>query len=393
MRVLLTSRLYPSSAYPARGTFVHNQVCFLSERCEVQVLAPLPYFPRLPGFGRWSALSRVGESEERDGLNIRYPRYFSPPRRLLFDRAWRAYLRTLNGSERFFSPDLIHAHLAYPDGRAAVEYGARLGLPVVISVHGHDVREIPDSNPRWRDLVAEALVRADAVIASSRDVRERVLGLGVDKGKVWDIPQGVDCVRFTVPSARRAGANGWRLLYAGRFDPKKGIGVLLDALHLLRRHRRDISLKLVGASVDGGMGDAFRQQVARLDMTDCVEFCDAVPWAAMPEIMAEPDVFILPSFYDSFGIVLIEAMACGVPVVATRCGGPEDLVDEATGRLVQVGEASSLAAAIEEVLLRYGEFDPAELRRRAENFDYRQITARMLELYESVLAKRTTNAS
>lgn len=360
----------------------------MSERCKVQVLAPLPYFPRLPGFGRWSALSRVGQTEERDGLSIRYPRYFSPPRRLLFDRAWRAYLRILNGFERSFSPDLIHAHLAYPDGRAAVEYGARLGLPVVISVHGHDVREIPDANPRWRSLVAEALTRADAVVASSRDVRERVLGLGVDERKVWDIPQGVDCARFTLPSERRAGANGWRLLYAGRFDPKKGLGVLLDALHLLRQHRRDISLKLVGASADGGMGDVFRQQVARLDMGDCVEFCEAVPWAKMPDIMAEPDVFVLPSFYDSFGIVLIEAMACGVPVVATRCGGPEELVDDATGRLAQVGDASSLAAAIEEVLSRYEDFDPVELRRRAEAFDYRQIAARTLELYENVLKNR-----
>ena len=178
----------------------------------------------------------------------------------------------------------------------------------------------------------------------------------------------------------------------GVLIPRK-IGVLLDTLHLLRRHRRDISLKLVGASADGGMGDAFRQQVARLDMTDCVEFCDAVPWAEMPEIMAEPDVFVLPSFYDSFGIVLIEAMACGVPVVATRCGGPEELVDDAMGRLAQVGEASSLAAAIEEVLLRYDAFDPAELRRRAETFDYRQIAARTLELYENVLTKRSTNAS
>lgn len=352
------------------------------------MLAPLPYFPRLPGFGRWSALACVGQSEERDGLNIRYPRYFSPPRRLLFDRAWRAYLRALSAAGETSSPDLIHAHLAYPDGRAAVEYGARLGLPVVISVHGHDVREIPDANPRWRTLVSEALVRADAVIASSRDVRERVLRLGVEEEKIWDIPQGVDCARFTLPPVRRAGANGWRLLYAGRFDSKKGLGVLLDALHLLCQHRQDISLKLVGASADGGMGDIFRQQVARLGIGEYVEFCDAVPWVEMPEIMAEPDVFVLPSFYDSFGIVLIEAMACGVPVVATRCGGPEELVNDATGRLAQVGDAPSLAAAIEEVLLRYDDFDPAELRRRAETFDYRQVAARTLELYEDVLRKR-----
>ena len=70
MKVLLTSRLYPSSAYPARGTFVHNQARFLSELCEMEVLAPLPYFPRIPGFGRWSALAGVADVEERDGLMV-----------------------------------------------------------------------------------------------------------------------------------------------------------------------------------------------------------------------------------------------------------------------------------------------------------------------------------
>ncbi len=388
MKVLLTSRLYPSSAYPARGTFVHNQARFLSELCEVEVLAPLPYFPRIPGFGRWSALAGVADVEERDGLSVQYPRYFSPPRRLLFARAWRAYLRALeDGAALRPRPDVLHAHLAYPDGRAAVEYGARLGIPVVISVHGHDVREIPQANPRWRTLVAEALTRADAVVASSRDVRTRVLELGVAPQRIWDIPQGVDCARFAPPAVRRGGKGGWRLLYAGRFDAKKGIAVLLDALHLLCQHRGDVSLKLVGASSDSGNGEAFRQQAERLGLAERVEFCPARPWSEMPTVMAEPDVFVLPSFYDSFGIVLIEAMACGVPVVATRCGGPEQLVDDGVGRLAEVGDAASLAAAIEDVLTHYADFEPDTLRRRAEAFDYRQVAERTLALYESVLKK------
>ena len=77
------------------------------------------------------------------------------------------------------TPDLIHAHLAYPDGLAAIEYGREIGRPVVISVHGHDVREIPDANPLWRALVARALQGAERVIASSGDVRARVRALGV----------------------------------------------------------------------------------------------------------------------------------------------------------------------------------------------------------------------
>ncbi len=389
MKVLLTSRLYPSSAYPARGTFVHNQIRFLDALCEVTVLAPLPYFPRLPGFGRWSALANVGNCEERDGLTIRYPRYLSLPRRLLFERAWKFYLHALARAAREQPrPDILHAHLAYPDGRAAIEYGAQLGIPVVISVHGHDVREIPQANPRWRTLVAEALTRADAVVASSRDARQRVVELGVDEDKIWDIPQGVDCAHFTPSPIRRNDARKWRLLYAGRFDHKKGLGVLLEAVHLLVQRRDDISLQLVGASSDSGMGEVFRQQAEALGLLDRVAFCPARPWNEMPAVMAGADLFVLPSFYDSFGIVLIEAMACGIPVVATRCGGPEELVDDEVGRLADVGDPASLAAAIEEVIEHYDDFSPAGLRRRAEAFDYRQVAARTIELYESVLKKR-----
>jgi len=197
----------------------------------------------------------------------------------------------------------------------------------------------------------------------------------------------VDCARFAPPAVRRSGKGGWRLLYAGRFDAKKGLAVLLDALHLLCQHRGDVSLKLVGASSDSGNGDAFRQQAERLGLAERVEFCPARPWSEMPAVMAEPDVFVLPSYYDSFGIVLIEAMACGVPIVATRCGGPEQLVDDGVGRLAEVGDAASLAAAIEDVLTHYADFKPDTLRRRAEAFDYRQVAERTLALYESVLKK------
>jgi glycosyltransferase involved in cell wall biosynthesis len=388
VKVLLTSRLYPNSSAPERGSFVHNQARFLAALCELEVVSPIPFFPRLPGMGRWSDLGQVGAREEMDGLSVRFPRYFSLPRRLLFSRAWRFYLHALERADTA-RPDLIHAHLAYPDGLAAVEYGRRLGAPVVISVHGHDVREIPRANGHWRRLVSEALVRADAVVASSRDARARVIELGADPERVYDIPQGVDCQRFVPATDRSAGAGGWRLLYAGRFDPKKGLAVLLDAMHLLCQRRRDISLKLVGGSRAGGTDALFRQQAQRLGIEDRVEFVDAQPWAEMPAVMSEPDLFVLPSFYDSFGIVLIEAMACGVPVVATRCGGPEDLVDDEVGRLVDVGDVAGLAAAIEDVLEHYSHFDRVVLRRRAEErYDYRQVAASTLALYEQVLEKK-----
>ncbi|MFL2541747.1 MAG: glycosyltransferase family 4 protein [Candidatus Latescibacterota bacterium] len=388
MKVLVTSRLYPSSAAPSRGTFVHEQARFVSAYCDLEIISPTPLSLPLPGFGRWSAYGKIGRIERRDGLAVRYPRYLSLPRRLLFSRAWRFYLSALKRANKF-QPALIHAHLAYPDGLAAVEYGCELGCPVVISVHGHDVRELPEANPAWRTLITRALGQAALVIASSGDVQERVRALGVDDERIRFIPQGVDCTRFQIDNSRRAGENGWRLLYVGRFDVRKGIGVLLEAMHLVRQQREDVRLQLVGGSPVSGTDADYRQQVEELGLAGYVEFIDEKPHGEMPGIMAKADIFVLPSFYDSFGIVLVEAMACGLPVVATRCGGPQDIVEEASGRLVAVGDAEDMAAGILATLADYERYDADVIRARVEQrYDYRRVAQRIYEVYEEALAAR-----
>ena len=385
MNVLITSRLYPGSSCPSRGTFVHEQARFLTRHCQIEVVSPTPYSLPVPGFGRWTAYARLGRSEIRNGIEIRYPRYLSLPRRLLFSHAWRFYLAVLRRAVRT-PPDLVHAHLAYPDGLAAVEYGRQLGCPVVISVHGHDVREIPQANPRWCALVTRALSQAEAVIASSREIHERVRALGVEDDRIHAIPQGVDCRLFRVGRPRAGGEEGWRLLYVGRLDPRKGMRVLFDALHLLRQHGKDVRLKLVGGSPLSGTAAPYGRQIAALDLADCVEFIDEQPHEEIPRFMAEADLFVLPSYYDSFAIVVAEAMACGLPVVATRCGGPEDLVEEHSGRLVAVGDAEELAAGILSVIEKYGLYDRDAIRREAVvRWDYRQVAARIYALYQKVL--------
>lgn len=384
MKVLVTSRLYPSAAYPSRGTFVHEQARFLRQHCDLEIVSPIPFSLPLPGGGRWRAYGRVGRREILDGLAVRYPRYLSFPRRLFFAGLWRRYLGALRRAVGP-APDLIHAHLAYPDGLAAVEHGRKINRPVVISVHGHDVREIPEARPQWRALVAQALAGAELVIASSGDVRERVRELGVPDECIRAIPQGVDCSLFRESTERKPGVDGWRLLYVGRFDPRKGVGVLLEAMHEIRRQRADVRLRLVGGSPVSGTAADFADEVRGLE--DCVEFVDERPHEEIPALMAAADLFVLPSFYDSFGIVLVEAMACGVPVVATRCGGPEDIVVAGMGELVAVGDAGDLARGILAVVEGYGEYDRAGIRRRVvERYDYRGVAERIYGVYEEAVA-------
>ena len=384
MKVLVLSHLYPNSYAPAGGTFVHNQLRFLKEHCSIEVAAPVPWFP-IPGFGRWSAYRRVPRVEVVDGLRICHPRRLALPRRILFTRQWRFHYAALERCG-LAAPDLVHAHCAYPDGRAAVEYGARHGKPVVVTVHGFDIKGLPSLDPGFRQLTVEALERADAVVAVSRDLRKDVLELGVSAEKVRWIPNGVDCRLFTGAISRQPGEGGWRLLYVGRFVEEKGLRILLEALGLIRRRRSDISLTLIGGHPATGTSGPFLPQVAALGLSDCVEFRDAVAPEEMPHHMSRHDLVVLPSFYDSFGIVLIEAMACGLPVVATRCGGPEEVVDDRAGRLVEIGNAEDLAAGILAVIDGYSGYDRQAIRRVArERYDYREVVGQIYELYEEVL--------
>ncbi|MDE2704437.1 MAG: glycosyltransferase, partial [Gemmatimonadota bacterium] len=306
---------------------------------------------------------------------------------IFFTQQWRFHLKALCNAVAGV-PDIIHAHCAYPDGRAAVEYGSQTGRPVVITVHGSDIKILPKLKSQWRQLIVEALTQAAAVIVVSQELRREVMQLGVPADKVRYIPNGVDCRLFSVAGSHQLDEEKWHLLYVGRFVEAKGLRVLLAALAKVRSQGRDVSLTLIGGHPATGTADPFLPQVNDLNLSEHVSFEDAVPWEELPSYMAAADLFVLPSFSEGLTTSLIEAMACGLPVVATRCGGPEEVVNEEIGRLVAVGDAEDLAAGILAVLDEYGRYDRAAIRQQAEErYDYRRVAARIYALYEEVRAR------
>lgn len=380
MKALVASHLYPSSLSQTSGIFVQNQVRFLRAHCQVQVVNPIPWFP-LPGCGRWSAYRHLPRYQIVDQVEMWRPRYVTLPRRIAFSWVWRSYLQALERVE-VDRPDVVHAHVAYPDGLAAVTYGRRRGVPVVLTVHGGDIKILPRAKPRWRRCVQEALSGADAVIAVSQQMRDLVVELGCVPDKVRVIPNGVDCQIFTDATARAPGADAWQLLYVGRFDVAKGIGVLLQALGRLRRRRHDFALTLVGGNPNTGTGAQFLDAVTALGLEQQVRFLGEVPWSEMPRLMAAADLFVLPSFSEGLPGVLLEAMACGLPLLSTRCGGPEEIVDAEVGRLVEVRDVEGLERALDDMLDNYQRYDRRAIRRRAEErYDYRRLAERIHQVY------------
>ncbi len=152
----------------------------------------------------------------------------------------------------------------------------------------------------------------------------------------------------------------------------------------LRAEGRDVYLDLVGGGATD-LSNHFPARAGQLGVSDRVRFIDEVDWKQMPALFRAADIFVLPSYSEGLPLSLLEAFACGLPVVTTRCGGPEEVVDPSVGRLVEPRDVPGLQAALAATLDDYGSYDRNHIRRYAEQqFDYRAVAGRIHQVYEAV---------
>jgi glycosyltransferase involved in cell wall biosynthesis len=354
MRVLVVTKIFPNALEPLSSPFNRQQFAALGRQCEVEVLATIPWFPGARALGRWSAAGRltaVPAREVIDGLEVRHPRFLYLPK-LARGAAGPLYaaslLAPLFSRRRRF--DVLLGSWAYPDGFAAVALGRLLALPAVVKLHGSDVNVVAAmAGPRRR--LAWALPRARRVVAVSRALADAAVELGARRERVAVVENGVDPALFH-PADRAAAraelgrAPGERLiLYIGRLEREKGALDLLAAFAPLAARRPELTLALVG---DGSQRAACEREAHRIGRQ--VVLAGARPLAEVPRWIAAADVVALPSWNEGSPNVLLEAQACGRPIVATRVGGIPDLVGDASlGELVAPRAVAELEGALERV--------------------------------------------
>jgi glycosyltransferase involved in cell wall biosynthesis len=302
---------------------------------------------------------------------VDHPIYWYPPH---VGRAWygHCFARSVGGAfrraVREFRPDVVFAPWAYPDGWAAVRLGHAAGLPVVVQVHGSDVRLL-DAYPARRGPTATAVARADGVVAVSRDLAERVIALGAAPEKVLVIRDGVDATVFRPgPKAEARDRVGLTpgdpvVLFVGNLVPVKAVDVLLAAVARMAADGVRVRLVLAGAGPLRGKLDA---QARGLGLSDRVRFLGPRPQEELADWYRAADVFVLPSHSEGTPNVLLEASACGTPWVATRVGGIPDIAELGASRLVPPGDAESLANAIAQPLVEPPPRPAAPPKLRAE---------------------------
>lgn len=387
-KILLFSSLYPSAVRPIHGIFVETRLRELLKTGQVQakVVAPVPWFPfKAKRFGEYAQFAATPRFETRNGVEVHHPRYLLLPKvgmNLAPYAMALGALRTVRRLQREgFDPDLIDAHYYYPDGVAAGLLAKWLGKPFVVTARGTDLNLIPQY-PLPRKLILETAAQASASIGVCQALMDTLGELGAERSKLHTLRNGVDLQRF-VPEDRaqarqRLGlpVDGRYLLSVGHLIERKGHHIAIEALS----HLPGVTLLIAGGGPEEG---ALKALAKRLGVAERVRWVGVVPQTDLKWWYSAADVLALCSSREGWANVLLEAMACGTPVLATNIWGtPEVVSTPAAGLLLARRDAPALAAAW--VHLHTQLPSREDTRAHAETFSWEATTQGQLRLFREV---------
>lgn len=394
VRLLVFSTVFPSTAQPHYGVFVRERMLGLPPGVEVQVVAPAPWFPFVSGL-RPGFRPLLPKEEVHGGVRVLHPRFLSIPGiakcldgLLLF----LSSLPTLVRLRREFPFDAIDAHFIYPEGPAAVLLGRIFRVPVLITLRGLLPLLVPfrlrRPQLRW------ALRKAARIVAVSSSLKEDAVRLGIEPGRVRVIENGIDPELFRPldrAEARRSlglPADGPLLVSVGTLSPRKGFHLVMEAMTGLRS---DLRFAIVGGDgAEGAMGAELRSLAARLGVADRVIFAGPKDPGELAAWYSAADLFVLASGHEGCPNVVLEALACGTPVVATPVGNVTELLTPEVG-VVAERQVPDLAAAIRQGLAR--DWDREAIRARIEPRTWQAVGREVMEEIQAAAGKSGTLAA
>ena len=403
MRSLLISTLFPSSHSDPSRSFVHDEAYALARNGLAIHVARWSHIR-----GRLPAGSRV-----IDGVFVHdvkftlvdfffsLPNFFELPRsyisRLKEAVILLSYSRGVEKLVRKHGVDIIHAHFAYPEGFVGLIVKKRTGRPLLVTLHGVDILTEPTVNygcrldPEIDHVVRRVLSEADRVIAASTSTYKTALRLGCTRSKLALIPNAVDVKRFDsgidkFRARRKLGLTDKPTVFTLRaHEPQKGIEYLIRAVPPVLREVPNANFVIGGEGSLRGYHESLAEEIG---VSANVVFAGGISHDQLPYFYSACDVFVIPSVVEAFGLVTIEAMACGKPVVGTNVGGiPDTIAEGMNGFLVKPRDPESLAERITLLL------ESPRLRERMgkagreiaeRKFSMAERIDKILRLYESL---------
>lgn len=300
--------------------------------------------------------------------------------------------------------DIWQVTIGYPLGIAAVDFFKKNNIPCILRCTGFDIQKKEDINYGVRlnkkidSIIREKYKCFDAVVAVSKTMYAEYTELGVPEEKIYHIPNGVDCARFKVISNRKAVRKKLGIRYdqkliitVGRNHPKKGFSYIPNIIKVLLTKRKDFIWLLIGkeTSIIKELADNEKLGeyiISRDTIIDNLKF--EYPSKELIEIYRSADLFVFPTLIETFGMVVIEAMAAGLPIVTTNAPGVDDIVENAkTGFKSPVGDVEKMAENIDILLNDFELYSRLQrnVLRESIKYDWGSVTDSYLDLYKKLV--------
>ena len=343
MKIVVYSSLFPCHSQPTNGLFVSELVRALSEEIDVSVIKPINILKDIK-----KNLSEPRSQQLEGKIDVRVPFFYNFPKVLKKTDASLMAFFTRKVFRQLVDRNtaLVHAHFAYPDAAAAGILAAGANLPLVVTVHGSDIRFHARDLERRR-IIQQTLNQADAVVCVSRDLKQKVIQLGTEETKVHHIPNGVDTDKFRSEPKQRAkdtlgiGHLKRIILAVGNLIPIKAHDHLIMALPKMDP---DINLVLVGQ----GNRRRFLEKLAETSgVSGRVHFAGTIEHKDLFHYFNASDFLVIPSHSEGWPTVIFEAFACGLPVLGNDIGGiPEAISSPQLGMVMKDNHPETIAETV-----------------------------------------------
>lgn len=405
MRILVVSYMYPNSTNEILGIFVEEQVKALVKRgCEIKVIAPVAYCPPFP-FNRISKrvrqCSNIAFRELRNGVEVYHPRYITTAPLLIGNvlihlHGWLIYRGIKNLATKIvsdFNPHIIHVHGVFPDGYAValLKKDLKKNIKVVVTTHRGDLISAFNNNLIMK-RTRFSLNHSDFIMPVSPALKDMASSIS-NQSQIRVIPNGVDIHKFELTAEdikwieqKKRDFNGKKtLLFLGQLTERKGIKELFKAFTQINSYRDDLILVLVG-----GNGDV-SDYITNNNSKEKVKLIGPVKHEQVKLWMSLCDIFTLPSYREGMPVAMLEAMACGKPIIVTNIDGVREIIkNRENGLLIQPGDVDSLVESIDFLL-----DNPDEARGLGEkaretilsNYTWAKNAEKTMEVYKEVCSE------
>jgi glycosyltransferase involved in cell wall biosynthesis len=386
-KVLVITGWFPNEFETSKGVFtkkiVEAQLKYTN--CLITVICPVPYFPKINlSFipQKFRNFSKIKYSYLNNGYKIYYPKYFKFPSPLSDKIDWynyyKAAARTIRKEKIEF--DIIHSHGLFPDSYSAALISEQFHKPLVVHVHDSFINLIYEKFPRKINFISKIAAKLLPVSRFQAKMLTDTLKEANIENKIEVIYNGVDLDIFKIKPAEERESNSFQIVFVGNNYKNKGLPILLEAIANLKGKYK-IKLDIVG---EGSDKEEMIELVQGAGLDDFVNFKGNISNNILAEQLPGYNLLVLPSEFETFGIVLIEALACGIPVISTNITAiPEIVSDDEIGILITPGSVEELTEAIKKAINKH--WNKRYMREHAMKFSLQETAKNIDKIYDQIL--------